>query len=46
MVQARCPGHTPQLSGLSVYDSELVGFVCLFIVNEREESVVAVTSTH
>ena len=26
-VQARCPGHTPQLSVLSVYDSKLIIFV-------------------
>ena len=25
--QARCHGHTPQLSGLSVSDTELEGFV-------------------
>ena len=26
-IQARCPGHTPQLSWLAVYGSKLVDFV-------------------
>ena len=32
-VQARCPGHILQLSGLSVEGSELVGFVSLLVVS-------------
>ena len=35
-VQAHCPGHTPQLFGLSVQDSELAGFVtCQMPVREK-----------
>ena len=37
---SRYPEHQHQLSGLTVCDSELVGFVSL-LVNEREECVVA-----
>ena len=40
--QAHCPGHTPQLSGLSVYHSELVDFVSLLVVNERKKGLVAI----
>ena len=39
-VQAYCLGHTPQLSEKSDWDSELIGFVSLLVVNEREEGVV------
>ena len=39
-VQSRCPGHTPQLFGLSVPDKELVDFISWLVVNEREEGVV------
>ena len=40
-VQACCSGYIPQLSRMSVQDSESFGFVSLLIVNEREEHVVA-----
>ena len=36
-IQVRCPWHTHQLS---VYDSELVGFVSLLVVNEIEEGLL------
>ena len=39
--QARYPGHTPQLSGLCIIDSELVGSVSVLVVNERAECIVA-----
>ena len=34
-----CAGHTPHLSGLFDYDSEL-GFISLLVVNGRNEGVV------
>ena len=36
-VHARSPGHTFQMPGLSVWGSELVGFVNLLVVNGIEE---------
>ena len=42
MVQTRCPWSTLQLFGLSVQNSELVGFVSLLVVNEIEEGVEGV----
>ena len=39
MVQARSSGHTPLLSGLSVWDSELVE---LLDASKREEGLVTI----